>query len=106
MTEASKSSDVLQLERRVLSLLCQEPAVRELGRSNLQHYCWRDLVHKVIFEIVTRAPQTSAEQLRHQLPTRLTNAGFPDFPWEEFFHPHGFSQQDAEALLLRLSRSG
>ena len=106
MAEPPNSPDVIQLERRLLRLLCQEPAVREFGRTNLQRYRWCDLVHGVIFEIVTSTPQVSVEQLRQQLPARLTKAGFPDFPWEEFFPPLVSSPGEAERLILHLHEAG
>ena len=106
MAELPDSQDLPQLERLVLRLVCQQPAARELGRNHLQPYRWRDLVHSVIFEIVTSMPPVSEEELRQQLPARLTRAGFPDFPWEELFVPLVSTPGEAERLILHLHKAG
>ena len=102
LVEPDDQANALELERRVLRALCQEPALRARGRTALREYRWRDLAHRVVFEIAISAPAIPAEQLRQALPTRLTNAGFPDFPWEELFRPPSVSRKDAELLILKL----
>jgi len=98
----TQSSDPVQMERRLLRLLCQSPAARVEMADSLRPYRWRDLVHRVIYQIVSGAPKLPVEQIRTLLPTRLTNAGFPDFPWEDLFKPHTCSIQEAEILLREL----
>lgn len=105
MTGSDDPAITIELERRVLRLLCQDPGIREFGRANLQQYRWQNLLHKVIFDVVTGMPRLSLDQLRDQLSARLTNAGLPDFPWEEFFQPHGLPIRDAEGLIVRLRSS-
>ena len=102
MAEMPNTHDVVQIERRILRLLCQNPAARVELANSLRHYRWRDLVHRVIYQIVSGAAQLSQELLRTQLPTRLTNAGFPDFPWEDLLLPKACSIQEAETLLREL----
>lgn len=99
MTEIPNTQDAVQMERRILRLLCQSSAAREQLKEVLHLYRWRDLAHRVTFEIVGGALQLSAEQLRRVLPRRLTNAGFPDFPWEDLFLPVELSIQEAEIVL-------
>jgi hypothetical protein len=90
------------MERRILRLLCQSPAAREKLTDDLRAHRWRNLAHRVTFEIVCGALQLSAEQLRRVLPRRLTNAGFPDFPWEDLFLPVELSLPEAEVFLREL----
>ncbi|MBI4166945.1 MAG: hypothetical protein HY508_14555 [Acidobacteria bacterium] len=85
-----------------MCLLCQNPAARIELANSLHDYRWSDLVCRVIYQIVCSSPQISPEQLRSQLPTRLTNAGFPDFAWEGLFLPNTCSVQEAETLLREL----
>ena len=99
MTEIPNTQDAVQMERRILRLLCQSSAAREQLKEVLHLYRWRDLAHRVTFEIVGGALQLSAEQLRRVLPRRLTNAGFPDFLWEDLFLPVELSIQEAEIVL-------
>jgi hypothetical protein len=102
MAEMPNTQGVVQMERRILCLLCQNPAARVDLANSFRHYRWRDLVHRVIYQIVAASPQLSPEHLRTLLPTRLTNAGFPDFPWEDLFLPGACSIPEAESLLREL----
>ena len=99
MTEQPKPPDVLERERRILSLICQDRNARERLAGSLRGYRWRDLVHRVIFEIIAAAPQLSEENLRSRLPILLTKAGFPDFPCDDLFQAHGLSAQEVELFI-------
>jgi hypothetical protein len=105
VVESQDSAAIGELERSVLRLLCQVPQLRESACGHLRCYRWQNLLHKAIFDVVSRMPQLSAEQLREQLPAQLTKAGLPDSPWNEFFQPHGVHICDAEALLVKLSKA-
>ena len=98
----AQPSDPILMERRILRLLCQVPAARVELADALRHYRWRDLAHRVIHQIVSGTPQLPQKQIHRLLPTRLTNAGFPDFPWEDLFLPNDCSIQEAETLLREL----
>lgn len=82
-----------------MRLLCKSTAAREQLSEALRHYRWRDLAHRVIYQFVAGPPQLTEAQLRRVLPTRLTNAGFPDFPWEDLFLPEALSITEADAFL-------
>ncbi len=96
-------SEILPLERQALRAICQGGVDRQEAQALLARYRWRDQVHQAVFQIVASTPALSPELLRQQLPARLTNAGFPDFPWEEFFQPQGVSREEAERLLRELA---
>lgn len=98
----TNSVDLIPIERRILRLLCQDAGARERLAGSLRGYRWRDLVHQAIFEILATSPQMSEENLRGQLPIRLTKLGFPEFPCDELFQPHGFSAQEADLLIREL----
>jgi len=91
-----------EIERRVLSLLCQSSATRLQSAASLRNYYWRDLAHRTIYEIVCGKRELSEDQLRALLPARLTNAGLPDFPWEDLFQPCKGSAEEVEALIRQL----
>jgi len=99
MANTPNTQDAVQMERRILRLLCQNSAAREKLTDALRRHPWRDLAHRVTFEIVCGALQLSVEQLRRVLPRRLTNAGFPDFPLEDLFLPVELSLQEVEIFL-------
>ena len=90
--------DFAEHELRILCLLCQDIAARERLIPLLRPYRWRDLIHRTIFEAVAASPQLSSEQLRVQLPARLTRAGFPEFPWNDLFGTQNLSGEEAETL--------
>lgn len=102
MAEHPSLPEVIETERRILRLLCQGSGGREALADFLRHYRWRDLAHRVIFEIVSGGLQVTEERMRALLPARLTNAGFPDFPWEDLFRPCDDSKKDVEFLIQRL----
>lgn len=102
MAKSTNSVDMIPTERRILGLLCQDIGAREQLMGSLRSYRWRDMVHRVIFELISAAPRLSEETLRAQLPIRLTRAGLPDFPCDELFQPHGLSAQEAEVLIREL----
>jgi len=106
MERPPNSEDLVRGERRILRLLCQDAAARERLADTLRRYHWRNLAHRVAFEIISSAHQLPAERLRTVLPTRLTNAGFPDFPWEDLYLPCDISAEEAETLIRRLEATG
>jgi hypothetical protein len=91
--------DSIRMERRILHLIIENAVARARLAEGLRGYAWRDLAHRVIFQIVLGAPQASAERLRLILPAHLTNAGFPDFPCEELFLGTPCTVQEAESIL-------
>lgn len=101
---AMSVSEILPLELGVLRALCQGGVDRGTAQALLASYRWRDQVHQVIYQIATAKPGLSSEVLRQQLPARLTNAGFPDFPWEEFLRPQDVSKDEAERMLRELAQ--
>lgn len=96
--------DVLQRERRILSLICQDRNACEQLAGLLRTYRWHDLAHRVLFEMIAAAPQASKEELRTRLPIQLTQAGFPDFPFDELFQPHCASAEEVESYIQELGR--
>ena len=96
----------LDAERRVLQVLCQgtpQGPLRDLARTSLRAYRWRDPVHQAIFEIFLSLPADATAALPDLLPARLTRRGFPDFSIEDLFQPHGVSRAEAERLIELLA---
>jgi hypothetical protein len=94
-----------ELEQCVLRALCEENGQsdrRELARSCLAGYRWREPVHRAIFEIIMSFPSPSSQALREQLPARLTRRGFPDFDFESLLDPAGFAPEEFEQLVRKL----
>lgn len=95
----------VELERRVLGVLClgaREGSVRELARSMLAHYRWREPVHAAVFDIVMGFPTSSAAALGEQLPARLTRRGFPDSDVAAWFTSPQCSKKEAAEWMRRL----
>jgi hypothetical protein len=97
-----KMEEVL-LERRLLRLLIQSPTARDQLSDSFRQHAWRDMAHRIIYEIVSQSPLLTGEQLRLVLPTRLTNTGIPDFPFEDLYRPSNLSVPEAESLLRELA---
>lgn len=94
-----------ELERRVLGALClgtREGSAKELARSILAAYRWREAVHGAVFDIVMSFPASGAVVLGEQLPARLTRRGFPDFDIAALFASPQPSQEEAAAWMRRL----
>jgi len=96
---------VIEMERQILSALCRaehgEP-LRRLARESLRFYRWREPAHEAIFEVLMALPATSPENIREQLPTRITRRGFPDIPWEQLFLYPAISKSEVEELVRQL----
>lgn len=94
---------IVDLERLALKWLCQaagKSAPQRSAEARLRHYCWREPVHEVIFEVLMSLPAAGAEPIRTLLPARLTRRGFPDIP--DLFQPHGLSDSDAKEVIEQL----
>jgi hypothetical protein len=94
-----------ELERRVLGALClgtRDGPVKELARSMLAGYRWREPVHAAVFDVVMSFPASSAAALGEQLPARLTRRGFPDFDTAAWFALPQGSRQEAAEWMRRL----
>ncbi|HEV2381753.1 MAG TPA: hypothetical protein VG206_18445 [Terriglobia bacterium] len=99
---------LLDLERRVLAVLCQsggEGAVRGQARQLLTNYRWSDAAHQAAFEIVMSFPGASCQALRDQLPARLTRRGFPDFDFQALFNVPIPSPSNAEEWMRELAQA-
>ncbi len=96
---------VIEMERQILSALCRaehgEP-LRHLARESLRFYRWREPAHEAIFEVLMALPAASPENIREQLPTRITRRWFPDIPWEQLFQYPAISKSEAEELVRQL----
>jgi hypothetical protein len=93
------ADEIAETERRILRLVVQNPAARIALAAALGRRTWRDMAHRIVFEILASLPQLSSEPLRQILPARLANAGIPDFPWQDLFEPEALSLPEAEAWL-------
>lgn len=99
---------LVDLERRVLAILCQsggQGAVRGQARQLLANYRWSDAAHQVLFEIVMTFPTSSCQALRDQLPARLTRRGFPDFDFQGLFNVSILSPSNAEEWMRELAQA-
>lgn len=99
---------LVDLERRVLAILCQsggEAAVRGQARQLLANYRWSDAAHQAVFEIVMSFPGPSCQALRDQLPARLTRRGFPDFDFQGLFNVSIPSPSNAEEWMRELAQA-
>lgn len=105
MAVRPNSQEVIAIELRVLRFLCQNTAARGHFAVSLRNYHWRDLAHRVIYEIVCATRELSEDRLRALLAARLTNAGFPDFPWEDLFQHREESAKEVEILIRQLCES-
>jgi hypothetical protein len=110
MHATDKTKQILDAERRILSLLCQTPA-RGAIRNELERavadYSWREHEHQVIFEALQEISRSDSKTIREQLPARLTRKGFPDLDLETYFQPRDpGSSQSARSIrtLLKLLR--
>lgn len=104
MAESSRAA-IVELERRVLQVLCgghADRSVRHTAKRLLTNYRWREPVHEVIFEALLSIPSDDPVFIRDQLPARMTRKGFPDVAWEEIFKPHALSKDQAEGLMMQL----
>src|SRR3989442_2158806 len=100
---------LLETERLVLQALCQgtpEGPVREAGKSLLNDYRWRELLHQLVFEVLMSLPTDSPIFIRDQLAPRLTRRGFPDVEFEDLFKPPSLSKEQAERLMRELAAGG
>jgi len=98
----------IDAERRLLQALCQDSrkaSSRELARSALADYRWREPVHEIIFRFVVTQPEPAAIPLRDQLPGLLTRKGFPDVEWEELFRAPSISETKLADLIRKLTAS-
>lgn len=94
-----------EIERRVLGALClgaREGSIKDLARSMLAGYHWRDAIHAAIFEIAMAFPSSSAAALKEQLPARLARRGFPDFDVAALFASPPGSTKEAVRWMHRL----
>lgn len=110
MNAPDKTKQILDAERRILSLICQAPArgtVRSELERELADYSWREREHQIVFEVLQEIPSSNPQTIRQQLPVRLTRKGFPDLNLETYFQPCDLANsQPARSIrsLLKLLR--
>ena len=90
MSAADKSRSVVELERKILRLLCNpreqvDAESREEAVLSLQTHSWQDAEHRIVFEAIAKLPERDVAELRRQLPAQATRMGFPDVHWETYF---------------------
>ena len=100
------SAEILQLEIRMLRLLCQlenpSPQRRAL-LDGLRTYRFHSLIRQVIYESLRELPPAPVAGLAPELAAELTRRGFPDADLNPFFESPGpDSRDDGEELLQRL----
>ncbi len=97
----------LELERLVLSLLCQPPgdASRTKLEQQIATYAWRNHDHQIIFEVLCEIRSKDPQVIREQLPARLTRKGFPDLDVETLFEPLGLDGRSTRELIRSLIKS-
>jgi hypothetical protein len=96
MSAADKSRSVVELERKILRLLCNpreqvDAESREEAVLSLQTHSWQDAEHRIVFEAIAKLPERDVAELRRQLPAQATRMGFPDVCWETYFASDGGS---------------
>ena len=98
---APNASEHITSERDLLRLLCSvlvKPVTRvELCRL-VNPDKFLDPVQRVLFEEIRALGPIDGKLLIEQLPTRVTNRGFPDFDLDELLTPRMVSEQDIEKL--------
>ena len=97
----------IDLERRVLALICQsdETRLRECAKQLLGRYRWRDAAYGAIFDIAMSFPSPSRQAFRDQLPARLTRRGFPDFDLQALYGEPAVSFAEAERRMQELAQT-
>lgn len=100
------SAEILQLEIRMLRLLCRlenpSPQKRSL-LDGLRTYRFRNLICQVIYESLRELPPVPVAGLAPELAAELTRRGFPDADLNPFFEsPDPDGTDDAEELLQKL----
>ena len=106
LVASSNSAEIIQLEIRMLRLLCQlenpSPQRRSL-LEKLRPYRFHELVCQVIYESLRELPPAPVAELAPELAAELTRRGFPDADLNPFFESPGpDSRDDGEELLQRL----
>ncbi|MBI4465607.1 MAG: hypothetical protein HY647_12960 [Acidobacteria bacterium] len=97
--------EIIQTEQRLLRLICQGGISREHQEkllSLLRCYVFHQPQHQVLFDCLWAMPQHRPELARSLLPTRLVQAGFPDFDLSPYWEPHGLTLAEARELCARL----
>ena len=90
-------------ERRVLQALSTaDRKVIESAARLLARYSWREPVHQIIFNCLSRLSTFNPVSLRERLAECATRKGFPDIDWEKVFHPNPISGREAEELMRQL----
>jgi hypothetical protein len=97
MSADANPRTAFDLERKILSALCNAPATRTEVREEadartrnailtaLRTHQWQDPEHRVVFEALISLPERNPNELREQLPAQATRMGFPDVNWDEYF---------------------
>jgi hypothetical protein len=113
--ELSRDPDVLNVEREVLRAicLCQKTDLtprREEQFCRLVRYRFRDDTHQMIFDTLCELFALFADNsiswqqnVREQLPRRLTLKGVPDVDLEPFLRPGGAEEGETHRYILRLT---
>lgn len=91
----------LELERKTLRLLCSLRVAKEKRAAicrDLRSNCFRDPIHRIIFEEIRVLVAADAQRMRELLPGRITNRGFPDFDLANLFAVDEETQDPLEEL--------
>jgi hypothetical protein len=106
MSRPPNKETVRRAERLLLAALAQgtrEGSFRELARSKLAGYHWREPVHEVIFRCLLSLPTENPAVVREQLPALLTRRGFPDVELADLFSPLDLPREVFERVVEELT---
>lgn len=105
MSVTDKTKQILEAERRILSLLCQGHArgpIQDGLDRELARYSWREHEHQVIFEALLEIPSSDPQAIREQLPACLTRKGFPDLDLETYLQPRDLGSSQSTRSIRAL----
>ena len=97
-----------EIERRLLGVLCQGGQSEEIAREilvRLRGHRFASVQHQILFDCLAALPRHRPEIVAELAPSRLTQAGFPDFDMAPFRQPQRLSDTDVKQCLEALIRS-
>jgi|HubBroStandDraft_4_1064222.scaffolds.fasta_scaffold385979_2 hypothetical protein len=89
------------LERNALRLLCSnliKPVTRVELSGLLDPDLFDDPLHRTVLEEISALGPVAPPILRHMLPARVTNRGFPDFDLTAFLGDDSANEEQMEDL--------